>query len=289
MSFAETRTRPGPALAAAAGGVRAVCQPGTTALPQPSAAIDRIRLMGGDLDLVTPGQVMDFIARRADRGQKGVVANHNLHSLYLLRRDAGIRAFFQKADLIEIDSTPLIAWGRLLGHPVQACHRSTYLDWREQFWALAEARGWRVFLLGSKPGVADAAIERLRGRWPQLHLEGRHGYFDHASDSAGNLAVVEAVNAFRPHVVLVGMGMPIQEAWIAQNEARLASGVLLSVGGAFDYEAGVQIPAPRWLGRIGLEWLFRFTVQPKRLFNRYFVEPWSLIGPALGDIAAARR
>jgi len=88
-------------------------------------------------------------------------------------------------------------------------------------------------------------------------------------------------------VVLVGMGMPIQENWIAQNAHRLDQGVLLSVGGAFDYEAGVQIPAPRWLGRLGLEWLFRFAVQPKRLFRRYFVEPWSLIPVAVEDVRSA--
>jgi len=243
--------------------------------------------MGANLDPVTPSQVMAFISRRADKGRKGVVGNHNMHSLYLVRRSAAMRSFFRKADLIQIDSVPLILWAKLLGQPVERAQRSTYLDWRDQFWSLAAERGWRVFLLGAAPGVTEIMTERLRSYWPEVSVASHHGYFDHRPDSADNLAVIQAINAFRPDVVMVGLGMPLQEAWVAQNEERLASGVLLTVGGAFDYEAGVQIPAPRWIGQWGLEWLFRFAVQPRRLFTRYFVEPWSLIGVALEDVKAS--
>lgn len=256
-------------------------------MQQPPANAPRLRLMGADMDPVTPAQVMAFIDRRVGKGRKGLVGNHNLHSLYLLPRDAGMRAFYDRADLIQIDSVPLIAWGRLLGQPVQRAHRSTYLDWRDQFWALASQRGWRVFLLGSGPGVAETMAARLRPRWPGATIAVRDGYFDHRADSPGNEAVIDAINDFRPDVILVGMGMPLQESWVSANEARLHTGVVLPVGGAFDYEAGVQIAAPRWLGRLGLEWLFRFAIQPKRLFTRYFVEPWSLMGAALGDVRAA--
>lgn len=277
----------GVALAAPALGSGAMCQAGTEAMHQQITTTARLRLMGADLDPVTPDQVMAFIDRRASRGRKGVVGNHNLHSLYLTPRDPRMQAFFARADLIQIDSVPLIAWGRMLGHPVERAHRCTYLDWRDQFWSLANERGWRVFLLGSAPGVVDRMIARLKPFWPEVRFGGRDGFFDHQPRSAENRAVVQAINDFRPDVILVGMGMPLQEAWIVANEADLASGVLLSVGGAFDYEAGVQIPAPRWIGRSGLEWLFRFVVQPRRLFQRYFIEPWGLVGPAVADVRAA--
>jgi N-acetylglucosaminyldiphosphoundecaprenol N-acetyl-beta-D-mannosaminyltransferase len=279
----------GAPLAPTPSGPGAVYQAGTSAMHQPITSTARLRLMGANLDPVTPSQVMAFIARRAERGRKGVVANHNMHSLYLTGRSALMRAFYQKADLIQIDSIPLILWGKLLGHPIERGHRSTYLDWRDQFWQEASERRWRVFLLGSCPGVACTMVERIQRFWPGVELDQHHGYFDQSPDSAENLAVVAQINAFAPDVILVGMGMPIQEAWICQNEERLNSGVLLSVGGAFDYEAGVQIPAPRWLGQIGLEWLFRFAIQPRRLFSRYFVEPWSLMGAAMQDVREAAR
>lgn len=255
-----------------------------TPMHQPTAPLARLTLMGEAMDPVTPVQVLGFVARQVERRRKGVIANHNLHSLYLTPRTPRMADFYDRADLIQIDSVPLILWGKLLGHPIELSHRSTYLDWRDQFWQLAAERGWRVFLLGSAPGVADAMADRVRTVWPQLIVETQQGYFDHAPDSAANTAVVERINAFRPDVVLVGMGMPLQERWIAENMDRLTSGVLFSVGGAFDYEAGVQTPAPRWLGMMGLEWLFRFAMQPRRLFRRYFFEPWSLAGALLDDL-----
>jgi N-acetylglucosaminyldiphosphoundecaprenol N-acetyl-beta-D-mannosaminyltransferase len=249
----------------------------------------RLQLMGAELDAVTPDQVMDFIARRTERRVKAVIANHNLHSLYLLRQSSSMQAFFRAADLVQIDSIPLIAWGRLLGLPLSRAHRSTYLDWRDRFWALAAERGWRVYLLGSRPGVVEAMQATIQAEWPGAIVAGHHGYFDQQPSSHENRAVVAEINAFRPDVVLVAMGMPLQETWIHANLPALERGVFLSVGGAFDYEVGVQAPAPRWLGALGLEWLFRFACQPRRLFGRYFLEPWALAGPALQDLKGGLR
>lgn len=247
----------------------------------------RISLLGEPVDLVTPDEVMAFTARRIAAGRRALVANHNLHSLYLIGRTPGMRAFYAKADLIELDSAPLILWGRLTRKPVGRRHRCTYLDWRDAFWALAEANGWRVFYLGGAPGVADEAMVRLRRRHPRAVLAGRNGYFDAAPGSADNAAVVAEINAFRPDVLFVGMGMPRQELWIADHYAQIATGVVFSVGAAFDYEAGVQVAAPRWVGRLGLEWAFRLAHSPGRMAERYLVEPWSLIPAAVRDLAQA--
>jgi N-acetylglucosaminyldiphosphoundecaprenol N-acetyl-beta-D-mannosaminyltransferase len=84
------------------------------------------------------------------------------------------------------------------------------------------------------------------------------------------------------------MGMPRQEAWIADNLAALPDCVVFNVGAAFDYEAGAQKAAPRWMGRLGVEWLFRLVSDPRRLFVRYCVEPWRLAGPAIADLSQGR-
>jgi N-acetylglucosaminyldiphosphoundecaprenol N-acetyl-beta-D-mannosaminyltransferase len=257
------------------------------ALPLDTSALApaRFRLLGGDVDAVTADQVMDFTARRIAAQRKAIVANHNLHSLYFLRRRPEMAGFYAMADLIEADSTPLIAWGRLLGHDIGRRHRCTYLDWREAFWRRAVAGGWRVFYLGGEPGVAELGARAIEARWPGAAIAVHQGHFDMAGSE--NEAVLAEIAAFAPDVVFVGMGMPRQEQWIAANFDRLASGVVFPIGAAFDYEAGVQSTPPRWAGRLGVEWLFRLVAEPRRLFARYLVEPWALVGPAMVDVASA--
>lgn len=247
----------------------------------------RVRILGADVDVVTPRDMLRLTEALVDAGGSAVIANHNAHSLVLSRRSAAMQAFYADADLVQIDSTPMIMWARLLGLPVSGDHRSTYLDWRDEFWSLANERGWRVFYLGGAPGVAATAAERLNRRWPNVVFACRDGYFDAAPGSADNAALLETIDAFAPDILFVGMGMPRQEEWIAAHRDRLDRGVIFSVGAAFDYEAGAQTAAPRWTGRLGLEWLFRLVSQPRRLAVRYLIEPWALLPEAVGDLAAA--
>lgn len=245
----------------------------------------RVRLLGGEVDLVTPAEVLARIAQGVTATAPTVIANHNAHSLFLLPRTPGLAEFFAGADLVQIDSVPLIPWGRLLGLPLSRRMRSTYLDWRDDFWRLADQRRWRVFYLGGAPGVADTAVGRLAARYPNAVIGCHHGYVDPASGA--HRQVLARIADFDPDVLMVGMGMPLQEAWVLRNRAALKRGVVLTVGAAFDYEAGVQQAPPRWTGRLGVEWLARLIGQPRRLARRYLVEPWSLIGPALQDIGDA--
>src|ERR1700722_3289368 len=168
----------------------------------------RVRLLGGEADLITPWDVLRRIDSAAGGGQPALIGNHNAHSLFLIRRSAQVRAFFAAADLIQIDSVPMILWGRVLGLPLTREMRSTYLDWRGDFWRLAEARRWRVFYLGGAPGVAETAATRLAERYPNVQIGCQHGYFDAAAGSEENRQVLARLAAFDPHVVMVGMGMP---------------------------------------------------------------------------------
>lgn len=241
--------------------------------------------MGVDIDMVRPEEVLHHVERFAAAGGKHVVANHNLHSLYLYRRDPEFRAFYAKADLIEADSVPLIFFSGLLGRRGRRIHRCTYLDWRDHFWSVASRRGWRVMYVGGEPGVAARGAESLAERYPGAVIAAEHGYFDASAGSRESAAVIERVRSFAPDILFVGMGMPRQEQWVVRNFAALPDCVIFSVGAAFDYEAGVQRAAPRWMGRLGLEWLFRLAVDPRRLAHRYLVEPWSLLGAAAAEVA----
>ena len=246
----------------------------------------RLKIMGAELDLVTHDEVMHTISSRAKLGLKTLIANHNLHSLYLFHSRQDVRDFYAKAHLIEIDSMPLIAWAKLLGYQATRNHRCTYLDFRDLFWDMVSQKGLRVFHLGGVPEAAPLAYQEILRRYPKVTLEVASGYFD--LNGPENQAIIAKINQFKPDVLLVGMGMPRQETWVNANWADLPECAILNVGAAFDYEAGIVYTPPRWSGRLGLEWLARFIHDPKRLFTRYFLEPWALIPHALADLFVSR-
>lgn len=248
---------------------------------------ERVRLLGQTVDLVRPEEVLHHVETWVEARRKSVVANHNLNSLALLQREPRLHQFYARADLVEVDSTPLIQFARLLGLHGQAFHRCTYLDWRDHFWSLADRKGWRVMYLGGERSVVERARDRLKGRYPGADIRVRDGFFDAAAGSSDNAGVVSEIADFDPHILFVGMGMPRQELWILDNLDALPGCTVFSVGAAFDYEGGAQKAAPRWMGRLGIEWLFRLVHDPKRLARRYLIEPWSLSRLILADLWTA--
>lgn len=207
-----------------------------------------------------------------------IIANHNLHSLYLLHRHPKLREFYASVRWTHIDGMPLVALGRLYGYSLERQHRVTLVDWTYPLMELAAKKGWRVFHLGSSKGAAEKGAAQLRKLYPALQIEVSGGYFDARYGSSENEAMLERINAYAPALLMVGMGMPRQELWTHENFSRLKADVILSsVGAAFDYVAGAVPTPPRWSGRLGLEWAFRLAHDPVRLFGRYFVEPWYIL------------
>jgi N-acetylglucosaminyldiphosphoundecaprenol N-acetyl-beta-D-mannosaminyltransferase len=224
-----------------------------------------------------------LIAKAVEHGQRWIIANHNLHSIYIYHHDLKMRDFYAKANYTHVDGMAIVLLGRLLGLPLNREHRVTYADWTTPLIAEAAERGWRVFYLGSKPGVAEQAAKILQEKFPSLQITTAHGYFDACPDSQENQAVLEAINAYQPHVLMVGMSMPRQEHWILDNLERLSTNAILPSGAALDYVAGAVPTPPRWAGRFGLEWLFRLLAEPRRLGRRYLIEPWFLLKLFLAD------
>jgi N-acetylglucosaminyldiphosphoundecaprenol N-acetyl-beta-D-mannosaminyltransferase len=250
---------------------------------------ERVHMFGQLVDLIKPEEVLHHVQDAVAEGRKSLVANHNLHSLYLIQKHPELRPFYDKAELIEVDSTPMIWFSRALGLHSRGFHRCTYLDWRDHFWSVADRKGWRVMSVGGEPGVGEEAARRLGARYPKTEIRTRHGFFDATPGSADNAEIIAEIQAFKPHILFVGMGMPRQELWTLAVFDTLPDCVIFSVGAAFDYEAGTQTPAPRWMGRAGVEWAYRLVQDPRRLFTRYCVEPWALIPLAIRDLRAARR
>jgi N-acetylglucosaminyldiphosphoundecaprenol N-acetyl-beta-D-mannosaminyltransferase len=234
-------------------------------------------LLGIRLTGATITELNRLICTAVATDEKWILANHNLHSLYLFHHDPKLREFFSRSRLAHADGMSLIALARFLGHPFSRDQRVTYADWVWPLMKEASTQGWRVFFVGSRPGVGESASEVLNREYPGLDLVVHHGYFDSRPDSAENLKILQRINYHRPHVLMVGMGMPRQEHWILDNFEQLVANVILPAGACMDYVAGAVSTPPRWMGRIGLEWLYRLACEPRRLGRRYLIEPWFII------------
>jgi N-acetylglucosaminyldiphosphoundecaprenol N-acetyl-beta-D-mannosaminyltransferase len=236
------------------------------------------KFLGIRLHALSISELNSLIAESIQLKQKWTVAHHNLHSLYIYHHDYKMRMFYKNAEYIHIDGMLLVFLGKLLGFPLKREQRVTYADW---IWALMEEsakNNWRVFYIGSKPGVAERAAAILRSKFSGLQIATSHGYIDAHPDSLDNLAILATIKAYEPHIVMVGMGMPRQEYWILDNLDSIYANTILPSGACMDYVAGVISTPPRWMGRLGLEWLYRLFNEPKRLWKRYLVEPWFIVG-----------
>ena len=213
----------------------------------------------------------------------------NLDFLRLARRDEEFRDALNAADLAVPDGMPVVWISRLLEQPL--IERVTGVDIVEQGAALAAARGYSVFLLGAAPGVAEEAAGALISRNPGLRVAGIYappvGPFS-AEEEAHMLALVREA---RPEMLFVAFGAPRQDVWLWRHRRELGVPLCVGVGGTFNFLAGRQPRAPRWMQRFGLEWVHRLKQEPSRLWRRYLLGdlPFLLriVGSRLRPTAAA--
>lgn len=136
---------------------------------------------------------------------------------------------------------------------------------------------WRTYYLGSKQDIVAKGITLLKNSFKGLDIRFHNGFFNAHRDSFENMQLVSSINDYSPNILMVGMGMPRQEEWIIENWERLNVNVIFNTGAYIDYIAGDKPIPPRWLGPIGLEWLYRLLREPGRLGKRYLIEPWLLL------------
>jgi N-acetylglucosaminyldiphosphoundecaprenol N-acetyl-beta-D-mannosaminyltransferase len=141
----------------------------------------------------------------------------------------------------------------------------------ERFCEETSARGYRHFFYGGAPGVAQELAARLMIRFPGLQIAGAYCPPFRPLTQEEDDEVVSLINAARPDIVWVGLGAPKQERWMSEHQSRLAAPILVGVGAAFDFHTGRIAQAPPWMREHGLEWLFRLSREPGRLWRRYLV------------------
>jgi N-acetylglucosaminyldiphosphoundecaprenol N-acetyl-beta-D-mannosaminyltransferase len=268
----------------------AAAQPAPGAFPPVPEAPDlqRYHLLGSWLDDYTVPTLLQDIAAAAATGRPWLIANHNVNSLALMQTAPAFRDFFRRPDRIFIDGTGVLGLAKLLGHPLHSDHRVAVLDWIWPLCALAEEQGWRLAHLGGSGSGLRRARAAILARHPGLDLVTVDGFFDVGSPAEVE-AVLSELRLARPTVLLVGMGMPRQELWLDRHLADLPSCVVITVGGILSFVGGERPTPPRWLGRLGLEWLYRLATEPRRLWRRYLLEPWHLLPAVLREVRGRLR
>lgn len=235
---------------------------------------------------MSPEAWLDAVEATVAVGERRLFVSQNLHGMAVIKHDEAMRALHRRAHVVRVDGMPIVWIARAAGKDVRRSERSGFMDLMAPLMARAAERGWRVYVLAGKPGVAERAAEVLRRDHPDLVIATDDGYFDIRPGSPEARERIERMHAFGPDVVLVGLGMPRQERFVHDHETALPDTAVLTCGAAFDYVAGVVATCPRWLSALGLEWAFRLAVEPRRLARRYLIEPLGLLPYALRDILA---
>jgi N-acetylglucosaminyldiphosphoundecaprenol N-acetyl-beta-D-mannosaminyltransferase len=227
-----------------------------------------IHVLGVKINLMTFSDFCRVIDSAIEERGKLRIYYANAHTIDDAQSHEKLRQAINEGDYVYCDGFGVALLARLLGQP--APQRFTAPDWLHDISPHWAAKQYRLYFLGSEPEVAAKAAITLKRQHPNLNIIGTHdGYFDMGKEQSGE--VIELINATKPDIFLVGFGSPSQEYWINRHYQEVAAPVTIAVGGAFDYISGHKPRAPRWMTRMGFEWLGRLVTEPRRLFVRYVI------------------
>lgn len=240
------------------------------------APFRQVTVLGVPVHDVTYDEAVAAIAGVIARGGRAQVTTPNPEFVMRARRDVAFRRVLRESWLNVPDGVGLLLAAWLQGRPLREQVRGT--DLIEALAGYGAPRGWRFFLLGAGPGVAELAAERLAQQHPGLVIAGTYGGSPRPEDDAGTVAAVQA--AAPVHILLVAYGAPGQDLWIARNLPRLDVRVAIGVGGALDFLSGRVRRAPAWVRRSGFEWLYRLVRQPWRWKRQRVLPVFALLAAA---------
>jgi N-acetylglucosaminyldiphosphoundecaprenol N-acetyl-beta-D-mannosaminyltransferase len=229
-----------------------------------------VYLLERRITCITVPAIIKEIHAACVEGRKITVANYNVNSFNLSMQLPWFYEFLESAEIAHCDGAGILKALRYMGLDLPIQYRASYSLLIPELLKDCEQHGFSIFLLGAKPQHLEAALDRLRSEYPNIVLAGHHGYFD-KEDPYQNEAVIQQINLAKPNILVVGMGMPIQEDWIRRHRSQLDVNAILPGGAVIDRMAGVVSDCPQFISNTGLEWLYRFCHEPKRLAARYLL------------------
>ena len=228
---------------------------------------DRGDVLGVKVGAITSDDAIATMERWIGEARREYVCVTGVHGVMECRRDPLLRKIHNEAGMVTPDGVPLVYFLRLIGK--KRTQRVYGPDLMREMTAVSARRGHRQFYYGGGVGVAEKLKETLVSSVPRLQVVGTFCPPFRQMTPAEDSAVVDMINAARPHIVWVGLSTPKQERWMAAHLGRVEAPVMIGVGAAFDFLTGTKRQAPKWMQRHALEWLFRLCSEPRRLWRRY--------------------
>jgi N-acetylglucosaminyldiphosphoundecaprenol N-acetyl-beta-D-mannosaminyltransferase len=231
----------------------------------------KVNILGVQVSSLTNEELLNTIINSITNKQFSQIAITPTNSIVAAFKEKRISEIYNKAEIVLCDGMPVKWASHFLGTPIK--ERITGLDVLPNVVKLSSQKNFSIFLLGASPGVGDLLAKVITEQYPNIIITGIYvPPFMKVFSEEENQKMVNAVNASSADIVLVSLTAPKQDIWIAQNRSTLNPAVYIGIGGAFEVIAGLARRSPIWMQKAGLEWLYRFIQEPKRLFRRYFLE-----------------
>jgi N-acetylglucosaminyldiphosphoundecaprenol N-acetyl-beta-D-mannosaminyltransferase len=229
----------------------------------------QVDLFGVSLSKFNVMEIKNLVRSSKESSTTQIIAGHNMHSLFLTTKNKSFLNFYESASIVIPDGFPIALLASI--RSFSCFKRVSSTDWLESLFF--EDEQVRVAAVGADFVSNVAFISFLKTNANVHVVRGWHG--ESWSDSRAT-TVLEELESFQPDVTLIALGMPLQESFALKVFGVQKRGTIATVGGAFDQMTGFQSRAPKQLGMLGLEWLWRLATQPKRLWKRYLIEPWKI-------------
>ncbi|GAB6165792.1 WecB/TagA/CpsF family glycosyltransferase [Thermostilla marina] len=249
--------------------------------------VETCRVLGLPLACMDFRRTVEAVEQLIRAGRPQFFITANLHYAMLSDRLPELQAVNRQAAFLTADGMPLVWLSRLLGTPLPERVTGADLIWALS--ALCADRGWSIYLLGGGPGVAEEAAAVLQGRYPTLRVVGTESPTIRLDDRMTNEAIAARIREARPELLFAALGQPKGELWLRDWHTATGVPVAVQVGASFDFVCGRKSRAPGWLGRLGLEWMYRLLTEPRRLGPRYFADAMFLCRRLPGELRRARR
>lgn len=236
----------------------------------------RIKFMNTCIDNLTMSETLNEIDKLIQKKNCSYVVTPNVDHIVRLEKDEELQKVYKNASLILTDGKPLIWISKWYKTPIK--EKISGSDLFPKVCQLAANKNYTMYLLGAAEGVADTAAKNLMKKYPGLNVVGTYSPpFGFEKNEQEMNKIKTQIQEVHPDILIVGLGCPKQEKFMYYHCKELGVPISFGLGASIDFEAGNIKRAPKWMSNHGLEWLYRFSKEPKRLFKRYFVDDLKII------------
>lgn len=238
---------------------------------------DRVNLLGLLIDNLTTEDALECAEAYIQNRKPVYLEWVNLNQIILFNENERYRHIVERAPLVLTDGKPVVWISRMLHNPLK--ERIGGTDFMLELCGLAAEKGYSVFLLGGAPGTVKKAANNLQISYPGLRIAGAYSPpygFEKSPEETGKINTM--LKESRADILLIGVGSPKQDFFIEDNMEIYNIPISIPTGSAIDMISGEVKMPPHWMANMGLAWFYRFCQEPKRLFRRYFIDSWKIVG-----------